>query len=393
MGPEVIGEGRGVDAVSEARDQVRRRDEFLAQLSHEFRNPLAAIQTAGEVLCRDDVEVTVRRQAGGIVDRQLAHLRNILDELLDLSRLTLGKLSIRRERIDVVQSLREALLAAGPRIDRGRRALQVELPAEAVWVEGDNARLTQVWVQLLDHAVRSPSPGAVVAIEVRRGEGFVEVEVRDESACPPAADIARLFEPFGVIDASAVRAQAGLGLGLAVAKALVELHGGSVLAAPTADGAGLHVVARLPELSEAQAKEVAPPARPAPLRVLVVEDNEDARQMLAEVLRMEGFEVREADDGAAGLEALLEMRPDVALLDIGLPSLDGYEVARRTRADPRGQDVLLVAVTGYGMPKDVDRGWEAGFDHYLVKPVQFAQLSELFATLSAEVARGGSRRR
>lgn len=396
MRPETTGETRRAEddvAPSEvARDPIRRRDEFLGLLSQEFRNPLAAIQTAAEVLRRDDVEAAVRRQAGGIVDRQLAHLRRLLDEILDMSRASLGRLTIRRDRVDVVQVLRDAALAAAPQIDRGRHVLQVDLPAEPIWVIGDGPRLFQVFSKLIENAIRDARQGTIVSIAAWCRGGEVGVEVRDAWQSLDAAALAALFEPFACAEVDAGRPQGGVGLGLSLARSLVELHGGVIRAALAEGAVGLQVGVRLPALSlrrDADAPARQPTQR---LRVLVIEDNDDARQMLAEVLRIEGHEVREASDGATGLAALLEMSPDVALIDIGLPNVDGYEVARKTRLDPRGQQVLLVAVTGYGMPKDVDRGWDAGFDHYLVKPVQFAQLSELFETLRDEVARGGARR-
>lgn len=389
MGPESPGdeEREGPVPTTDPIEALRLRDEFLGALSQEFRNPLAAIQTAAEVLSRGDVDAGVRRQAAEIVDRQLAHLRRLLDEVRDFSRATLGRLAIRRDRVDVVQVLRDAALASAPKIDRGRHVLQVDLPADPAWVVGDSARLFHALVSLIDNAVRDASQGSIVSIEARVRDGVVDIEVRDAWQSLSDQELLHLFDPFALGEAREARGHGGLGLGMALASRIIAQHAGEIRAALAEGGVGLRIGVRLPLMgAEEERIPSAPPG--ARLRVLVVEDNDDARQMLAEVLRIEGHEVSEACDGEAGLAALLETSPDVALLDIGLPVLDGYEIARRVRSDPRGQRVRLVAITGYGMPKDVDRGWEAGFDHYLVKPVQFAQLNDLFATLVGEVSRG-----
>lgn len=371
-----------------AREEVRCRDEFLAMLSHELRNPLSAIQFAACLLARDDLTPQSRKANAEMFERQFAHLRRILDDLLDLSRVTRGKLRTVNDRVVFNQVVRDAVEAVAPLAARAKHVLHNDIPPTALWVWGDATRLGQVVVNLLNNAVKfTPSGSGRVSVAVAAAGGEVILTVRDNGPGVPDDLRPHIFEPFVQGKQDAARAEGGLGIGLTLVHAIVTLHGGTVAVDSAPDGPGAVFTVRLPLLAPA-----VPPAAPAPApapdaphcRVLLVEDGDDARRMLKELLGMEGYEVAEARDGPGGLAVILEQSPDVALIDIGLPGFDGYELARRVRAAGVGPETRLIAVTGYGMPQDVEAARAAGFDAHVVKPVRYPDLRRLLEAVPAD---------
>ncbi len=365
--------------VVRAREEVRRRDEFLAMLSHELRNPLSAISSAVQLLARDDIGTQVRQGAGEIFHRQFHHLTRLLDDLLDITRISRGKLEVRKERVEINQIVRDAIEAVTLQISKRSHSLHVDVPHEQLWVEGDPTRLEQVVVNLLNNAAKFTPSGGNICLTVTASSSEVEICVRDDGPGIPEELLPRVFDPFVQGRQTLARSEGGLGLGLSLADAIVRLHGGSIAAQPNADGAGVSFLVRLP-LVEVDCGGVAsggclPLERR--LRILLVEDSEDARRMLKDILRLEGHEILEAADGPSGLSVLLEQQPDLALVDIGLPGLDGYELARQARRDARGRHVRLIALTGYGMPQDFQASREAEFDGHLVKPLRYPDLDKL----------------
>lgn len=367
-----------------ARDEVRRKDEFLAMLSHELRNPLAAIRNAAYLLTRDDAGAASRRAAAEVLENQFQHLTRILDDLLDLSRITRGKLEVKMGRVDLARVACDAAEAVAPLVSTRGHSLRLDVPAGRHWVWADATRLEQAVVNLLNNAAKFTPPGGRLEACVEAAGNQAEVRVRDDGPGIPEALLPHIFEPFVQGGQALDRGQGGLGIGLALAHTIVGLHGGSLGVRPNEDGRGVTFAFRLPLLGvEAtpvatpadRGGAAAPPSRP--LRILLVEDDPAGRRLLAEALRLDGHEVAEAVDGPGGLAVLLERPPDVALVDVGLPGFDGYELARRARGDPRGRAVRLIAVTGYGMPQDVEEARAAGFDDHVVKPLHYPDLSEL----------------
>lgn len=376
-----------------AREQVRRRDEFLAMLSHEVRNPLAAIRSAASLLAREDIDGNVRRRAGDVFDRQFQHLTHILDDLLDVARISRGKLEIVKERVDLNQVVRDAVEEAAPLIGKREHRLQVDLPPRKVWVEGDATRLEQVVVNLVNNAAKFTPPQGHIFVNVVAGPMEVEVCVRDDGPGIAEDLLPHVFEPFVQGKQSLARNEGGLGIGLALVHTIVLLHGGRVCVGPNPAGQGVAFTVKLPVL--AAGAEVPAELEPAGgqgggptrrLRLLLIEDVADTRDVLKQLLELDGYEVLEAGDGFSGLAAILDQRPDVALVDIGLPGLDGYELARQVRREARGRDTRLVAVTGYAMPKDVRAARAAGFDGHLIKPVHYPELMKLLRSFEAASA-------
>lgn len=363
-----------------AREQVRRRDDFLAMLSHEIRNPISAIRSGALLLARDDTTAEIRGTTAEILDRQFRHLGRILDDLLDIARISKGKLEIVKERTDLIAIVRDAIDEAGALVSRQEHRLRLDLPRQKVWVEGDATRLGQVVVNLVNNAAKFTPPKGNISVAVAVEGSEVEVSVRDDGPGIPADMFPHIFEPFVQGKQSLARSDGGLGLGLALVYNIVLLHGGSVCAEPNPSGTGVAFKVKLP-LS--QPGEEWPSHREGgpiqSLRILLVEDRADVRALLRRILQMEGHEVIEAGDGHEGLAVLLEQQPDVALLDIGLPGLDGYEVARRARRDERGRSARLIALTGYGLPADIQEARRAGFDDHLVKPLNYPDLERILA--------------
>jgi len=363
------------------READRRKDEFLALLAHELRNPLAPIVNAiGVMRQAQDLspELTWCRD---VIDRQSRQLTRLVDDLLDVSRITRGKIRLRSERVDLARVIEGAVETSRPGIDARRHELLVTLPKRPIELEGDSARLTQVVANLLNNAVKFQEEGGRIDLSVDRDGDFALIAVRDHGFGIPADALKRVFELFTQGDRESDRTQGGLGIGLSLVRNLVELHGGFVSAHSAGPGRGSTFIVRLPCLDRTAGNGERPAvpvaaAPEAPELVLVVDDNVDAADSLAVLLRMRGHEVRVAHDGPAALSLAEEVRPAIVLMDVGLPGMDGYEVCRRMRA-ASGADARIIAMTGYGQERDRQRAREAGFDAHAVKPVEFAELAKL----------------
>ena len=350
------------------QDADRRKDEFLAVLGHELRNPLAPVVTALEVIRRD--RSSLDRQLG-IIERQARHMVRIVDELLDVSRISRGKIELRRQRLSIREALARAADSMSPMARTREQKLTVSFPQRPLTIDADPVRLEQILGNLLSNAIKYTPPGGEVELSARAQEGNLELRVRDTGIGIPREALATLFDPFVQVPGAKDYARGGLGIGLSLVRALVELHGGSVRAESDGPGRGATFVVLLPGVVEgATPIEIAPVApRANHGRVLVVDDNVDAATTLAEAVRLDGHEVRIAHDGPSALRAADEFAPEVVLLDIGLPGMDGYEVVRRLRELPRARGAHVVALTGFGQQSDRQRAFAAGFDDHLVKPV------------------------
>ncbi|HWE35285.1 MAG TPA: ATP-binding protein [Isosphaeraceae bacterium] len=371
----------------------RRKDEFLAMLAHELRNPLGAIQSASQVL---EAPGTAENDdwARRVIARQVDHLTYMLDDLLDVSRITRGKVRVRPRPIDAVAVVRQAVEVARPLFDEREHALAVSIGPGPLGVEADPIRLEQVLVNLLANAAKYTPPGGNVRLRAGREGDDVAFTVTDDGVGIPAESLPRIFDIFVQGDRSLARSEGGLGLGLAIVKSLVELHGGTVTARSAGPNAGSEFTVRLPALAPAPVLDRWPEAATAPApaatpptpegaglrsRILIIDDNEDLARGLCRLLRLLGHEVEAAHDGPTGLDAARARRPDVVLLDIGLPVMDGYEVARHLRAEPDLAGVRIIAVSGYGQDEDRRRSKEAGMDHHLTKPVDIKSIMELIS--------------
>jgi PAS domain S-box-containing protein len=366
-------------AESELADANRRKDEFLAMLAHELRNPLAPILNGLQVLRLERVGPNGQR-AIGMIERQATQLTRLVDDLLDVSRITRGKVGLRKERVELHTAVGHAVETVRPLVDSRKHELSVSLPTEAVWLEADPARLTQVLANLLTNAAKYTEPGGRIHLSAEREGSDVVIRVRDTGIGILPEMLPRIFESFVQGDRSIDRAQGGLGIGLTLAKSLVELHGGRIEAHSPGVGKGSEFVVRLPVDSEVKplepgAVEKRQATSITPLRLLVVDDNPDTVESLAMLMRLNGHDVLTADSGPAALQIALANERDVIMLDIGLPSLNGYEVARRIRA--HSAKPVLVAMTGYGAAEDRQKSKDAGFDYHLTKPVDPARLQDL----------------
>ena len=378
-------------ALARAQSASRAKDEFLAMLGHELRNPLAPIVTSLELMARrKGVADTPERH---VIERQVRHLARLVDDLLDVSRIAAGKIELHRETVDLRDVARRALEQAQPAMAGRSAPPMVAMPEQPVWVGGDPVRLAQVVCNLLTNAAKFTGPTGRIGIALRQHGGDAILTVDDDGDGIPGELIGEIFERFVQGDQSLQRARGGLGLGLAIVRNIVELHHGSVAAASDGPGTGSRFTVTLPAAApprsppstSAATSAPAPgpttpslPSAPASLRVLVVDDNEDAGEAIAALLELEGHSVRTATSGRQALAMLGETTADVAVLDIGLPDLDGYELARAIRADPRTAAMRLVALTGYGREPDRELARQAGFDRHLVKP---ADVDALLAAL------------
>lgn len=381
------------ESVERLRDADRRKDEFLAMLGHELRNPIAPILMAVELLRRKLPSSPDVERLRDVIERQARHLARLVDDLLEVSRITLGKIRLERQRVDVRAVIARALETSRPVIDARRHELRVELPGEPVEVDADPVRLAQVVANLLHNAAKYTEIGGRIQVRVAREGDQAVIRVADTGVGIPADMLDRVFDLFAQSDRSLDRAEGGLGIGLTLARRIVEMHDGEISAESAGPGRGSTFTVRLAALRpeagaprQAGPEEGAAPARR--LRVLVVDDNLDAAELLADLVESLGHEVHVAHDGLAALEAAERCRPEVVLLDIGLPRMDGLEVARRLRG--AGQDLTLVAVTGYGQEEDRRRSLAAGFNAHLVKPIDLAALTAALAS-SLEATRPRAR--
>jgi signal transduction histidine kinase len=367
----------------EVREADQRKDEFLAMLAHELRNPLAPIRNALQVLRLRGSDQATAHWAQNVIGRQVEHMARLVDDLLDVSRITRGKIQLRKQRLDLREVARRALENARSFLDPPGHQVEVSLPAEPVCIEGDLTRLEQILMNLLHNAAKYTEPGGHIWLVAERQENEALLRVRDTGIGMRADLLPRVFDLFVQSDRALDRAQGGLGIGLTLVRRLVERHGGSVQAFSPGAGLGSEFVVRLP-LADVEPEAVPQPnAPPEPcgrsLRVLVVDDNEDAAESLALLLGLWGHQAKVAHEGRTALAVAQEQHPDAVLLDIGLPGMDGYQVARRLRQLPGLEKTLLVAMTGYGQEEDRRRSHEVGFQHHLVKPVDPMEVRELLA--------------
>ena len=355
----------------EIRDFSRRKDEFLAMLGHELRNPLGAIQNAVGVLHSDGSEERSKR-ARQVIERQLRSLSRIVDDVLDVSRVTTGKIVLDRQPVDMVQLVKRWMQVFGETAAVREHAVTLKLPIEPLYVDGDPVRLEQVLSNLMSNALKYTPAGGRIEVSVREDAGAVVVSVKDDGVGIDGEMLPRVFDLFAQAEVTLARSRGGLGLGLALVRSLIQLHGGEVTASSGGVDRGSEFEIRLPRVSAPQPSTNADSAAATsvrPLNIVIVEDNEDGRETLQVMLELAGHTVESAADGANGRDLILAKRPDVALIDIGLPEIDGYEVARQLRASAGATCPTLIAMTGYGQPEDKRKAIEAGFDAHLVKPI------------------------
>jgi PAS domain S-box-containing protein len=358
----------------------RRKDEFLAMLAHELRNPLAPIYNAVQIVQMEGRGGEHVEWAAGVIAQQARHLTRLVDDLLDVSRITQGKVQLQKDRVELAAVVKGALEACAPTIDERRHTVTMELPPRAVWFEADPTRLTQVVCNLLNNAAKYTNNGGHIAVKCGVEGGEVVVRVRDDGVGIAPEMLARVFDLFAQADKSLARTNGGLGIGLTLVRRLVELHGGRVEVHSAGPGKGSEFVVRLPLIEAAPPEPPRPPTpRGQKRRLLLVDDNAASVKSLGILLRAEGDHVELAYDGPSALDAARRTRPDVVLLDIGLPGADGYEVARQLRREPAMENVLLIAMSGYGQEEDRRRAQEAGFNAHLLKPVDLTALQELLA--------------
>jgi signal transduction histidine kinase len=372
----VLAQERRAEALAEVD---RRKDEFLAMLAHELRNPLSAIAMALHLLERSDPQS--REQARSIVSRQMDHLVRLVNDLLDLSRLNHGRIELRLETVDLRDLIQNAAGAVLEMTRSTGHQLELDPGPEPLLAQVDPLRIEQVLANLLHNALKYSPAGTRVELLARREGDRVRVSVTDQGAGIAPEALEHVFDLFFQTDRTLARSKGGLGIGLTLVRRLVEQHGGTVTAHSDGPDLGARFELTLPlqESAPLEDPDTLAPREELPLRCLVVEDNPDAREMLSEVLRVWGHEVETAPDGLVGLDKLLELRPDLALVDIGLPGIDGYQVAANARARPELNGTFLVAVTGYGRPEDRSRALDAGFDTWIVKPLDLHMLQRLLS--------------
>jgi PAS domain S-box-containing protein len=371
---------------SDLAEADRRKDEFLATLAHELRNPLAPLSNTLEILKRSASQDASTRRGLDTMDRQLEQLVRLVDDLLDLSRITHNRIELRKRHIELAPVIRQAIVAAQPLADASRHTVDVSMPAEPVHLHADPVRLTQVFDNLLNNSCKYTPPGGTIRVTVQRDGDDAVVTVTDTGIGIPADKLDSIFDMFAQVDRSLEQSQGGLGIGLTLVKRLVEMHGGTVEARSAGEGHGSTFEVRVPALQGVM--PVATPAASetrasgAAYRILVVDDNKDSADSLAMLLELTGHEVFTAHDGQEAFAAAEQHRPDVILLDIGLPVLNGHDVCRRIRQEAWGQAMVLIALTGWGQDEDRRRSQEAGFDGHLVKPVDHPRLLNLLASLT-----------
>jgi PAS domain S-box-containing protein len=360
------------------KENDHRKDEFLAMLAHELRNPLAPISNAVQILKRSSLDETRLVWCRDIIERQVEQLVRLVDDLLDVSRISRGKIELKKEPLEVAAIVQRAIETSQSLIDAHRHAFTVQLPIEPVYVEGDLVRLSQVVANLLNNAAKYTDEEGCICLTVEPAGHDLLIRVRDNGRGIEPSALPGLFELFYQVDRTLDRSEGGLGIGLSLVKSLVTMHGGEVWAHSAGRGQGSEFIIRLPCLQSSPVVPDPGPIEPkpieGPLRILVVDDNCDAAQSLSLLLTSEGHTVRLAYNGSAGLIAALTERPEVVLLDIGLPGMDGYAVARALRRHPELNRTQLIALSGYGREVDREQARAAGFNHYLTKPVNFDEL-------------------
>lgn len=375
--------------LAELQEHDRRKDEFLATLAHELRNPLAPLRNGLQVLRLAGPNEDMAEQARQMMERQLGHMVHLVDDLLDLSRISRDKIELRKERIDLAKAVQQAVETSRPAIEQAGHELTIDASPGPIYVDADVTRLAQVFSNLLNNAAKYTERGGRIRLSVRRDGTEAVVSVRDNGVGIPTPMLPKVFDIFTQVDRNLERSQGGLGIGLSIVKRLVEMHGGSVAANSDGHGMGSEFVVRLPvALSVVLPRgDVAEPKLSASRRrVLVVDDNRDAAVSLAMMLKLMGNEATTAHDGIEALDVAAAFRPDLILLDIGMPRLNGYETARQIRQHAWGKGMILVALTGWGQDEDRRKSQDAGFDSHMTKPIEPATLEKLLAGLKAETA-------
>jgi PAS domain S-box-containing protein len=368
------------------READRRKDEFLAILAHELRNPLAPIRNSLHVLRLMGQPDPNAMQVTELMERQVNHMVRLVDDLLEISRITRGKIELRRELVEIAAVVRGAVETSRPLIEAAGHQLVLSLPAEPLTLNGDPVRLAQVFANLLNNAAKYTDPGGQISFTIRADGESIEASVRDTGMGIPPEMLSEVFKLFRQVDRHVEHAQGGLGIGLTLVKSLVEMHGGTVEARSGGPGQGAEFVVRLPiapaEWSVDAPREArGPPASLVPKRVLVVDDNRDAAESMGMLLRTLGATVHIVYSGVEALESLEAHQPNVVVLDIGMPGMDGYELARRIRQHAGFKDVTLIALTGWGQDKDRHRSRTAGIDYHLTKPANVSVLETLLMSL------------
>jgi CheY-like chemotaxis protein/two-component sensor histidine kinase len=372
---------------SAVQEADRRKNEFLAMLAHELRNPLAPIRNAVHILTRAEALPPKLAWARDVIGRQADHMARLIDDLLDVSRIVQGKVAVKPETLQLHTLIERSVEASSPRVGAREQVLDVVLPKEPIALEGDAVRLAQVLSNLINNASKFSPPGSRIRLEAAYADGELQISVKDEGAGIAADFLPRIFDLFAQADQSLDRSQGGLGIGLTLVKHLVELHGGRVWADSEGLGKGAQVTIALPACVGAHGAAAAPAptgaprasAAAEPSRILVVDDLAASAETLMTLLEMEGFEVRVAHEGQDALRIAREFRPQVVLLDIGLPGMNGFEVAHGLRSQPESQGALLIALTGYGEAESRLRSAQAGFDFHMVKPADVNLLLAMLA--------------
>lgn len=367
-------------AEKELNQASRRKDEYIAVLAHELRNPLSAIHNAVQVMQLEAATEEQLRWAQELLQRQVKHLTCLMDDLLDVSRISNGRIQLRREPLELSVVVTQATEAVAPQLNEHGHTLKIDLPEEILCVDGDAVRLTQVLGNLLTNASKYMDDGGEIHLSLEQEEKWAVLRVKDQGVGIPQELLSSVFDLFVQAPTALNRAEGGLGIGLALVRALVELHGGKTAVTSDGPGCGAEFVVYLPLVTEKPREETAP-AIPTPadaaLRILLIDDNEDSANGLAICLESHGYEVHVCHTGASGIARAGKSTPDVILLDIGLPDIDGYEVATRLRREDVLYRVPIVAMTGYGGEANKNKAKSAGFDHYLVKPVDYSRLLHL----------------
>jgi PAS domain S-box-containing protein len=376
------------EAVEALQEADRRKDEFLAVLAHELRNPLAPLRNGLQVMRLAAGDAALVAKTRDMMERQLSHMVRMIDDLLEVSRIRSNKMELRRSRVALADVIRSAVETTRPALEAAGHELTVSLPPEPIFLDADLTRLAQVFANLLHNSAKYTEPGGHIWITATREGGEVSVAVRDNGIGIPAHALPSIFDLFSQVDRSIERSAGGLGIGLALAKGLVEMHGGSVAAAsPGSRGQGSTFTVRLPVLpdragaADGTSAETWPGSSGLQRRILVVDDNVDAASSMAMMLQLLSNEVRTAYDGLEAVALAEEFRPHVVLMDVGMPKLNGYEATRRIREQPWGRDMAIIALTGWGQETDRAKSQEAGCSGHLVKPVDLADLEKLLGEL------------
>ncbi len=379
-------ENRVRDRTNALEQMDRRKDEFLATLAHELRNPLAPIVNAVKVMQLQGPETPELQWAREVIDRQVNQMRRLIDDLMDISRINQGRIELKRDRVKLASAINDAIETNRPLLEECGHTLTVELPTEDIFVNGDITRLGQVFLNLLNNAAKYTMAGGQIEISLKRVGGEAFVVVRDSGVGIPQEKLGGIFGMFSQIENALSRSQGGLGIGLYLVKKIVSLHGGHIEASSAGMGQGSIFTVRLPIFQQASKWDVPPQNLIEGLsgskhRILVVDDNKDAGAALSLLLGVMGNTVRTANDGFEAIEIATSYRPNVILLDIGMPGMNGYDVCRSLRSQSWAANAVVVAITGWGQPEDYRKSSDAGFDHHLVKPVAPEALTQLLAKI------------